>query len=275
MKTILHWFHLASLAILSLAVPVSAAVIFSDNFDGGAAAALNDTTPDTTTGGAKWVAMNSNGSRMYADGGIEVTTALTSGNRGGSATLVFTPQNGFVYTLDVSALGLNSTTSHTTAGPINFGFAKGQSTLTGNNRKMGSGDTTVTGKVFQAFNVKQGYTGANGIGDLSFNATSGMDWIDWTGGFGATIDLRIVLDTTGGTGTWTANWFAKKPADGSYTETRASELVTDTDITSVGFALAGRTESGRISSFSLTAVPEPTAALLGSLGLLALLRRRC
>jgi MYXO-CTERM domain-containing protein len=47
---------------------------------------------------------------------------------------------------------------------------------------------------------------------------------------------------------------------------------TNPTITRVGFVSDG--SGGQVSAFQLTAVPEPTAALLGTLGMLALLRRR-
>ena len=99
---------------------------------------------------------------------------------------------------------------------------------------------------------------------------------DWGGGptGGGDIDMRVVLDTTTGAGTWTTSWFAKNATDGSYTALGSGNII-DKNITSVGIAKSNTGTSGAISSFSLTsAVPEPSTALLGALAALCLLRRR-
>lgn len=90
------------------------------------------------------------------------------------------------------------------------------------------------------------------------------------------VDLRVVLDTTGGTGNWTATWFAKNSSDTTFTEVRVNTLLTSVDITSVGFAVAGSGVSADLHSFTLTAVPEPAhyTAFLGTFAALYLIRRR-
>jgi hypothetical protein len=56
-----------------------------------------------------------------------------------------------------------------------------------------------------------------GNGSASNGGTaSGVVWANWTGGTGGTSELRIVLDTTGGPGTWTSTWYAKRPTDATY-----------------------------------------------------------
>ncbi|MCU0780522.1 MAG: BNR repeat-containing protein [Akkermansiaceae bacterium] len=64
---------------------------------------------------------------------------------------------------------------------------------------------------------------------------STVNWEDWTGGTGGTIDMRIILDTTGGTGNWTATWYAKRPADAQYTTVRPTMILLDQGINSVAF----------------------------------------
>jgi hypothetical protein len=75
---------------------------------------------------------------------------------------------------------------------------------------------------------------------------------------GGAIDLRIVLDTTGGTGAWTATWYAKLPADGSYSLVGATTTIPHaaSNYTSVGIAASNTNSTtgtgGTIESFSLT-----------------------
>jgi hypothetical protein len=79
--------------------------------------------------------------------------------------------------------------------------------------------------------------------------------------------LTVVLNTTAAQ--WSAEWFL-----GNTSIAEAAFAVdTNPTINYVGF---GRNDGAGIdlSSFSLTMIPEPSAALLGGLGLLALLRRR-
>jgi hypothetical protein len=80
-----------------------AATIYSDNFDGGTVV-INDTTPDTTTAGAKWVA-NEN---WKADGSI-AQVANTSADH--SAFLPFTPESGKIYTLTATLSQPTGTTN--------------------------------------------------------------------------------------------------------------------------------------------------------------------
>ena len=64
--------------------------------------------------------------------------------------------------------------------------------------------------------------------------------------------MRIVLDTTGGSGNWTATWYAKKPADTGYSVVRSTANMLTESINSVGFAIANPTIEGTIESFSLS-----------------------
>lgn len=83
----------------------------------------------------------------------------------------------------------------------------------------------------------------------------------------------MVLDTTAGTGSWKVTMFADTGS--GFIQTRAETTLINEGIGAVGFSTGNETVVGNIKSISLTsAIPEPSIALLGGLGLLALLRRR-
>lgn len=256
MKTILPS-SLATLSALALAVaPASAATIFSDNFNGDTGD-LNGTAVEFGTG--TWVAA----AGFDANGDVNVTNAGA-----GSATLAFTPVDGFVYTLTASLGSL--TNSPASEDWLAIGFAEGQSTLTNPSSRFITGD--VVGKAW-TFNRGSGATVANTsfLGDSSIsnnpgisNGAGGAPWTSSPTTFGGNMDLRIVLDTTGGTGTWTATWLADTGS--GFNEIRPETPLPDEAINSVGFAVSNGPLSGTIESFSLTSVPEPSS--------LALLRRR-
>lgn len=239
-----------SLGILLACSSLQAATIFSDNFDG--TGVLNGTTPDTTTGAAAWVsstAFNANGAFL-----------ASSGTAGASATLLFTPSSGEVYTLE-SRMDVTSTT-----GWLAMGFATGQSTANNANARFVNGSTPL-GRVWMLM-------GEAGGGAAWQDGTSVNHVEDNTISVTGTIDLRIVLDTTAAT--WTSTWYAKDATVGSYTLIKGTEnVVSQAAINSVGFALSGNSVPGTITSFSLTTIPEPSsAALLGGLGFLVMFRRR-
>jgi len=250
-------------AILLAASPLHAAtVIFSHTFD--EAGTLNGTPVDVGTGA--WVASG----QFNADGSI--TGSPTSG---GSATLAFSPANGLIYTLDARFTATAADPSNEWLG---VGFALGQSTSAGTNFRFTN--ATVVGRAWMLFRgAENSAAGTNssflGLGTASGSGTSsGEPWADWTGGTSGTIDLRIILDTTGGNGNWTATWYAKRPADSSYVLVRSTADVLDENITSVGFTKSNTPVTGTLHGFSLTAIPEPSAVLLGGLGMIALLLRR-
>ena len=216
--------------------------LFSDNFDGGTSD-LNGSTPDT--GSVNWVATATN---FLADGTIGGTGA-------GSATLAFTPFNGLVYTLDASFSGIAGNNDW-----IPFGFVNGQGTSssssgTSENRFLEHQTAGIAWMFARGDNTT--YPNRAFLGDRSVN-TGNLSGSDWSGGptNGGEIDMRIVLDTSGGSGTWTATWFAKRPADSSYTEIRATTTLVSEAITSVGFGKANSGVSGTIESFSLSYTGE-------------------
>jgi hypothetical protein len=216
----------------------NAGQIYFDDFSGGAGTDLNGTTPDVTTGGETWVAT----SEYKADG-------TYTGIDTGPMTLAFTPVDGREYTLDMSV-----------AMPVGgvwtcFGFANGQPLSTPNNVAW-----------LRAWHLSRpdGQVGAkhntslNGYASLTaYPATGGIDVQP------SPLDLRVVLDTTGGTGNWTVTMYAKAAASPTYIEVRAATTLAAADITSVGYF--GRQTSGTITSFSLSDDSAGPSATPGTL----------
>lgn len=246
---------LALLAGLGISIASAQAIIFSDAFDGGTGN-INGLAPDVRPGSETWTA-----SPVFnADGSVD---RPTSSNQG-SMTLPFIPANGFVYTLDASFSGVTGDTDW-----LGFGFANGQSAnSTANDRFVGTTVTGATWMLFRGATPAPLATNGNKI-QRGLGAADPADWLDSTLGDleGGAIDLRIVLDTTGGTGAWTATWYAKLPASGSYTLVGATTTVPHaaSSFTSVGIAASSTHPTtgtgGFIESFSLTAFSPATSVL--------------
>ncbi|MCU0795052.1 MAG: sulfatase-like hydrolase/transferase [Akkermansiaceae bacterium] len=248
------WYLLiASLSFL----PISAqTTIFSDDFSGGTGN-IHTLAPDVRPGSETWTA-----SPVFnADGSVD---RPTTGNQG-SMTLPFIPANGFIYTLDVSFSGVTGDTDW-----LAFGFANGQSaTTTTNDRFVGTTVTGATWMLFRGSTPAPLATNGNKI-QRGLAASTPVDWLDSTLGDleGGAIDMRIVLDTTAGTGAWTATWYAKLPESSTYTlvGTKTTIPHAATNFTSVGIAASSTHPTsgtgGTIDRFQLTSVVPTTAELV-------------
>ncbi len=262
------------IAILSVCIGLAVAsvsqaeIIYQDDFSGGTGD-INGQAPDI--GANNWVAS----ATFNADGSID-NTATT----GSSMTLAFTPDDGFIYTLDASISGIVGNTNW-----FGLGFANGQSTVVSANTRFIT--NTVVGTAWMlfrgdnppgptpaaTFNVAQLGTGVLFPPTTNGGISDPQNWTALATDEGGDIDMRVVLDTTGGTGFWTATWFAKRPNDASFSEVRASTLIpmtSEANFTSVGIAVSRPDASGvdgTIEFFQLTSVvPEPSTFLLLGLG---------
>ncbi len=239
-------------------------VIFEDNFD-GTSGDINTMVPDIRPGSETWVAANF----FNADGSVDNLATI-----GGSMTLAFRPENGFAYTLDASISGIS--------GDIDWfgvGFANGQSTLISSNARFTTNVVVGTAWMLYrgenrpeptppdtmppaTFNVAQLGTGMKATGTpTNQGIINGANWLALSTDAGGDIDMRIVLDTTGGSGNWTATWFAKRPDD-SFEVVRATTTIPTTseaNFTSVGISNARPDVSGvdgTIEFFSLISEPD-------------------
>jgi len=231
---------LQTMALLGLVVSVlgmlplgaqADTVLFQDDFDG--TGPLNGTTPDITTGGAAWVA----GSGFGADGTVATTRT--------TATLAFTPETNKLYRLQAR---ISSTASW-----IGFGFAKGQSVLSGQRNKFTGQDT-----VGKAWVMKKGDADTAPNGNQT-QKNAAIQEQDFPGDFYrslADMDFRIDLNTSNAI--WTATWYGKLTTDSEYTLFRAEENLGSQNIDSIGFA--SNIGTGMVANLSLSVLSDDTAA---------------
>ena len=229
-------------------------LLFSQDF-AGSSADLDTGIPDTTIGGTAWVASPN----FNQDGSIDQGAA---GAGAGSATLAFTPFNGLVYTLEASITGISGNGNW-----FALGFANGQSTGSSPNDRFITGNVVGTAWMLMkgdaSTSQNSAFLGLGTFGGGNHGLTSNEAWTVWTTeNPGGDIDLRIVLDTTGGPNTWTATWYAKRPADASYTEVRPTAPMLTESINAVGLALANAGVFGTIESFRLYTGAPPADTLV-------------
>lgn len=237
------------IATATSTLPLHAVTLYSDTLTSAEITPLNGSTVEISnayagaTAGAIWTA------------GPDLVRGGTGAERPGGATganddhayLSFTPQAGFVYTLQATlspqggswfSLGFSASNSTT----INWQDSPNNPVFWGLVRQPGGGNP----QFFQG-------TGTGGGGAFGLSTLSGLQTV------------TITMDTTG------ANWSATIDIAGS-TATRT--FTGAPTINYVGFGTDNG--PGFVSDFSLTAVPEPTSvAMLGlAAGGFALLRLR-
>lgn len=233
-----------------------AAVLYNHTFD-GAATTLDGSSVDTAVSGTVLGANHGTNSTTWALASTLNTNFLANGTTvdgaDATASLAFTPQNGFVYTLSMTG-----TNPESGGDWIATGFWDGtgnqplqQGVVWALNRPARSSAEQVAWLNNQATNVGNSDALANAI--TSANPST----------------ITIVLDTTDGTGLWDAEWFVNGNSWATATDMSLSSPI-------VGVGVGSYRAGATISSFSLdvSAIPEPSSVLLGSLGLLILLRRR-
>ena len=128
-------------------------------------------------------------------------------------------------------------------------------------------------------------------GSIASNGSGGRNWTSWRGdevlrvhsgnatvvfnsdlsfkqaGESNVLDLRALYDVDAGS----ISWSYKNPSSSSWTQ-YFLQTSPSGGMTHVGFANTANNVA--VQSIEVVNIPEPSAALLGGLGLLALLRRR-
>lgn len=193
--------------------------ILEDDFS-GAGAALDGTSPDV--GSSVWSAHAN-----YKDNGTQ--TAINSG-----AYYPFAPESGHIYTIEweTSAIAENDGDEircflgeGLNADPDNVGATA-----------YGNADPTTlkAGFILRTITTQRN---ACRLGDDYDGLVDTADFDDATlKTEDDAIDLRLVLDTTGGAGNWTVAWYAKDPLDSTWTQVRSEADLLSEDITMVGWS---------------------------------------
>lgn len=234
---------LAVLLAVSCLAARAGTTIFSHTFAGGSGA-LNGTPADFGSGA--WIAAD-----IVTAGGTFTTGA-------GSATLPLVPVHGEIYTLDARVTGVTGN-----ANWVALGFANGLSSgATTSDRFISDNVIGTAWMLFRGDNGANANSAFLGAGSgTNGGTTNGLAWAAFNTQDGTTpgsIDLRILLDTTGGSGAWKVTWLAKPPAETNYTLVRPeADVLNEANFTSVGFAFANAGVNGSIESFSLSYTGDP------------------
>jgi hypothetical protein len=267
-KNIIMKLKSTSLAIMAFSAIAAAssqgAVIFSQDFstNNTVATYVSSTTPNS--GQFNAISSSGVGTVVSVTTGV-LTFARTTGNTGSySRTSDFTTiPSAIIYKLDLTVSG--NTAAQTTAAVFQVGSAFGTA-----NAAENIADT------YARFGINFGATaGEFGIRDVTNSTSSAL--------FAGTQTITWVMNNTGSS----LNYFAPTSASTALANDKADLWVgttkilnsvavqtTSQTITDLKFAFTAGTGTIGIDNIQITVIPEPSAALLGGLGMLALLRRR-
>jgi fibronectin-binding autotransporter adhesin len=254
--------------------------------------ALQNTTLNTGASGSQQVTFTVGGTNIYNLGGLTGgddlaiggnTLSIGSNNQNTTYTGGISGVSGGLTKVGNGTLNLNGTNSYAGATAINGGTLAVNGSITSAGATMVSAGTLfVTGSLTSDVTVSDTATlgGGGTVGALSFGGGSFFDIFLAIGGnpldattisFAATGFGIDNLRSNGAAVDWGT------VAGGTYTLINGT--LDSTNLDHFGLANAydlggGRSAYFQDGSLQLTVIPEPRAALLGGLGLLALLRRR-
>lgn len=211
-----------------------------DNLSAGASTAVLDgTTPNTPIGVEKWRAHT----EIKDDGSMD--NPVDAG-----AYYRFTPVDGTVYELTFGAAFVDT---YNDGDNCIFGFYEDRSasnSITGT-----SADGTLNPTCAKAVHLMREVDpstrqNAYRLGSESDGTADTHVWTDASlrGSADAVLDLRILLDTTGGAGNWTATWQAKSVISGTYTEVGPETPLLSENIGAVGWSQDSASVKGEVTS---------------------------
>lgn len=249
---------------------LAATVIYEHSFSGSSSNSLNDVALDTAnavlggSNGATWLASEP---RFFADGHTTASVATTPNTS--SAYVAFSPVDGYQYTI---AMDVGVTSASTVSDWIALSLIDG------------TPDTTRAFFQHTSFDPPGSFDAYASVG-RRHSGYSGVTFLDWQGPGNSgpsnhlsedeagVWTLSILLDTTNA-GAWT--YQVRMQGD------NGAEQLSSTY--NLGPAASGNIDyfmitnhnrvAGTLDNFSITAVPEPTSALLLGLGLFPFARRQ-
>jgi autotransporter-associated beta strand protein len=235
--------------------------------------------------------------QTIAAGSYEATLLATSGSKlmNSSASAAIIDGTGNKNTVWINSAGVTIETvgdldiqSIVTHGSSNNGFTKtgaGTLTLSNTGNSLGSGTVAVSaGTLYLSGNLGAGSVDVGSAGTIGGDGTltgnlaflAGADFL-----FNPTTTLTVNDGTVsfGGFSITDLAGLTNAVANGTYTLIDGTATFDTTNVSNFGSANAydlggGKSAYFESGSLNLVVIPEPRAALLGGLGLLALLRRR-
>lgn len=237
-------------------------VLYSSSFDGAGGTNLNG-TPTITSGataaqhaqyGTSATATWSAATAFKTDGSFAESGAYNSTANRTSATLVFTPQDGYVYNLTLTT-SFTQLPNPAEAAFHAVGFLE-TSGYTGNiNSSTGAAVWALTrpGDPGSDDQVAH-YNASGGAGNKNAIPTTVEDTT-------APSTLRITLDTTGGSGNWSATYHVGN-GSGGFTQLASVADLNAVNIGSVGIGVYNADGAAKFQSFELSVVGADTTAPL-------------
>jgi hypothetical protein len=266
-KNIIMKLKSTSLAIMAFsaiaAVSSQGAVIFSQDF--GTNDTLATYVSSNTPSSGQFNAINTSGAGTVISVTTGVLTFTRTANAGSySRTTDFTSiPSAIIYKLDLTVSG--NTSAQTTAAVFQVGSAFGTA-----NAAENIADT------YARFGINFGATaGEFGIRDVTNGTSSalfaGTQTITWVmNNTGSSLNYLAPTSASTALANDTADlWVGSTKILNGVTIQTASQTITD-----LKFAFTTGTGTIGIDNIQISVIPEPSAALLGGLGMLALLRRR-